>query len=90
VLERVRAGLAGMTLLLLLTTIGGLTPVWMPLTSLFFVLAANWRLFGTFRSVRGSVFGLSALMFHQLYYLYSTAAFVWCWCEARLLRTVRT
>ncbi|MDP3174719.1 MAG: glycosyltransferase [Phenylobacterium sp.] len=88
-IERLRAGLAGLALMLVLATLGGLVPLWTPLAAFAMVLAANWKLFSTFREVRGAPFAVSALLFHQLYYLYSTAAFVWCWFEARIGRTVR-
>lgn len=82
--ERLRAALAGLALLMFLTTAAGLTPLWTPLAAVVMVLAANYGLFRTFRSVRGTGFALAAVLFHQLYYLYSSAAFAWCWFEARL------
>ena len=50
------------------------------------VIAANFNLLTFFVRRNGTVFGLGGLLFHQVYYLYSGAAFVWCWVERRLFR----
>jgi glycosyltransferase involved in cell wall biosynthesis len=84
--ERLRAALAGLFVLSFLTSLAGATPLWTPLVALAAIIAANWRLFRTFQQGRGVLFGIAGLVFHQLYYLYSTAAFAWCWVEARLAR----
>jgi len=82
--ERLRAALAGMACVILLTTALGLTHVGLLAPVLFTVLTANWHLFRLFARQRGPAFALLALAFHQVYYLYSAASFVWCWLEAKL------
>jgi glycosyltransferase involved in cell wall biosynthesis len=82
--ERLRAVLAGLLALSLITSAAGVTPLWSPLALVAFAIAANARLFQTFARARGPFFALMALLFHQLYYLYSTAVFAWCWLERRL------
>jgi hypothetical protein len=37
-----------------------------------------------FTRKRGPLFAAAAIVFHQIYYLYSTAAFLWCWLEHKL------
>lgn len=82
--ERLRAILAGFLALSLLTSVAGFTPWWTPLALMALAIAVNARLFQTFLRARGPFFATLALMFHQLYYLYSTAVFALCWFEARL------
>jgi hypothetical protein len=45
---------------------------------------ANGELFGLFRRRRGVAFALGATLFHQVYYLYASAAYAWCWIERRI------
>ena len=52
---------------------------WAPalfLTALAF--ASNQKLFGVFHSSGGLPFAVAALLFHQVYYLYGAAVFVYC------------
>jgi hypothetical protein len=55
------------------------------------VAVANRRLFDVFRRARGPLFAVAGVAFHQLYYLYSSAVYAWCWLEglARNLREFR-
>jgi len=48
------------------------------------VAIANRRLFVAFQRARGTFFAIGAVAFHQLYYVYSGAAFAWCWVERRI------
>ena len=48
-------------------------------------LACNVPLVRFFRRRRGASFAAAALLFHQLYYAYSSAVYLWCWCEQRLV-----
>lgn len=82
--ERLRAVLAGIFVLVIAAAIFGLVPYWAPFAMFAFTLAANAKLFGFFLSRKGPFFALSALLFHQLYYLYSSAAFSFCWFENAL------
>jgi hypothetical protein len=45
---------------------------------------ADAPLFTFFRRARGTFFAVAGVAFHQLYYLYSSAVYAWCWVEARL------
>ena len=38
---------------------------------------------------RKVLFALGGLLFHQVYYLYSSAAFAWCWLEHRTKEGLR-
>jgi len=80
--ERARAFVAGLLLLslLLLLFAPGLWP--MKLAVLGLVFAVNWSFFSFLRKSGGIRFALAGLAFHQLYYLYSTAAYGWCLLES--------
>jgi hypothetical protein len=84
--ERVRAALAGLFLLSILTLIilPGLWPL--KLAMLAIVITANWSFLQFMYRNGGSAFAIFGLCFHQFYYLYSSAAFVWCMLEVRLKR----
>ena len=75
--ERVRAGLAGLTLLALITALPGWLPPWLPGALIVVAVLANWRLIAFFAVKRGVLFSAGAFLFHQLYYLYSSAAFAY-------------
>lgn len=85
-LERLRAAIAGVSSLIVPMAIMGVISPWWLLPTLLTVLTCNWDLFCLFRDRRGFMFAMKALLFHQAYYLYSSAAFTWCWLEARLIR----
>lgn len=84
--ERLRAACAGITVLAIAAAALRLISPWWLVPVLLTNLTANWHLFRLFGRTRGIGFGLVAISFHQLYYLYSAAAFSWCWVEARFLR----
>jgi GT2 family glycosyltransferase len=79
--ERVRAALAGALLLSIVLSAAMLLSPWAVLALLAAVTVANARLFAMFRRARGPWFAVGAVAFHQLYYLYSSAVFVWCLLE---------
>lgn len=83
--ERLRAALAGVTVLVVAGVLVGVLPLWLLAPMLLTGLTANWDLFRLFERRRGILFAAVALAFHQVYYLYSAATFVWCWVEAKLL-----
>lgn len=85
--ERLKAGLAGLVLLSLLTSLLGLTPFWTPIVLFGLAIVANEKLFAAFARHRGLLFALAGIAFHQAYYIYSTAAFLWCWAENKLGRS---
>ncbi|MFZ5709302.1 MAG: glycosyltransferase [Pseudomonadota bacterium] len=84
-MERVRALIAGILILSVLAV--PLVPAFWPAPPLLAVvaLAANIRLFAFMRSNGGTLFALGALAWHQVYYVYSAAAFVWCLFEYHIL-----
>ncbi|MEI4473676.1 glycosyltransferase [Frigidibacter sp. MR17.24] len=86
--ERARAGLAGLLALALVAALAGVVPRGPGLALAgalaLAALAANAALFLHLLRAAGPGTALGGLAFHQLYYLYSTASFVWCLAEARL------
>lgn len=84
--ERLRAVMAGLTVLAIAAAaLGWLHPLWL-IPILFTNLTGNWQIFRLFQRRKGLGFGVAALGFHQVYYLYSSATFALCWIEARVLR----
>lgn len=84
--ERLRALLAGAWALSVVLAASGTIAWWWPLVLFLGAVIANRRLALLFYRRRGALFALGAMLFHQFYYLYSAAAFVWCWMEHRLAR----
>ncbi|MDH3899864.1 MAG: glycosyltransferase [Gammaproteobacteria bacterium] len=87
--ERVRAGLAGLLVIVLVCALLGHVPWWIPFGVGVVFSVANRQLFAFFYRRKGFLFALRATLFHQLYYLYSSAAFAWSWIEIRILRLHR-
>ncbi len=76
--ERIRAGIAGLWALSILFAMTGLlwphaAMVFMAMTII--MVCANWRLLSFFTRRKGVAFGLAALAFHQVYYIYSAVTF---------------
>jgi cellulose synthase/poly-beta-1,6-N-acetylglucosamine synthase-like glycosyltransferase len=88
--ERLYAVLAACVFASILMAASGLVPWWSPLAVLFVAGAANWRLLEVFHRARGAAFAVCGIMFHQVYYLYSSVAFVWTWLEQRWLNIRRS
>jgi GT2 family glycosyltransferase len=78
VAERIRALLAVCCLSTLLLAAVGIAPVWLAAIALAAIAVANAPLFRFFRSRRGTVFAIGGVLYHQLYYLYSAAAYACC------------
>ena len=83
--ERAKALVAGLLILSVLAL--PFAPQFWPLPILLSAcaLALNWPLFSFMRRAGGVVFALGALGWHQLYYVYSASAFVWCLFEYHIL-----
>jgi glycosyltransferase involved in cell wall biosynthesis len=79
VAERIRALIACFLIASIVASAIGLTPWWVLATFLAMAFAANLELFALFRRRNGLLFAIGSLLFHQFYYLYSTAAYCWCW-----------
>ncbi|MFN0114148.1 MAG: glycosyltransferase [Paracoccaceae bacterium] len=83
--ERARALVAGLLILsvLVLPVAPALWPA--PLALTILALLINLRLFGFMQANGGTLFALGALAWHQIYYVYSATAFVWCLFEFHIL-----
>src|SRR5262245_12922441 len=77
--ERIRALIACFFVVFVAMSLAGLTSWSIPIALLGMSFAANLDLFALFLRRNGLLFALGGLLFHQLYYLYSTAAYCWCW-----------
>lgn len=84
--ERLRAGLAGILLLVIFAVIAGWLPWWAIAIMLGGVSWVNRSLFALFYKRKGLLFAIMGLAFHQLYYLYSSMAFVYSWMECKVLK----
>jgi len=82
--ERLRAGLAGILFLTLLSVVAGWLPWWAAVIMAGGVAWANRSLITLFYRNKGLLFAIKGLGFHQLYYLYSSFAFVYSWLEIRI------
>jgi hypothetical protein len=61
-------------------------PFWVPLVLITVAWAINRPLITVFARRGGALFALVALLYHQIYYLYSGAVFAWCTLEHALQR----
>jgi glycosyltransferase involved in cell wall biosynthesis len=84
--ERLRAGLAGIFFLIVVAVLPGWLPWWSPVVFAGVVILVNRGLFSLFYQRKGPLFAVMGLAFHQLYYLYSSAAFVYCLLESKVSR----
>jgi len=82
--ERMRAVLAGLFFLVLLAVLFGLIPWWGILPAFAGVTLVNLELAKLFVRMKGLVFALLGILFHQIYYLYSSVAFVYAWLEWKI------
>jgi glycosyltransferase involved in cell wall biosynthesis len=73
--ERIRALFALVWMLALMVAATGLISPWLPAAALAAAALANSGLIRFFTAQRGAWFAARAFVFHQLYYLYSSAAF---------------
>jgi len=83
-MERVRAALAGLFALVIVAAVAGFAPWWAVPGMVVPVVWANRRLVALFYRRKGLLFAAMGLAFHQLYYLYSSAAFVYSLLECKL------
>lgn len=87
--EQIRAVVAGLLLLsLLAVALGFLSP---PLLLIPFgvMLYANWEITTFFARRGGLLFSVGALLFHQVYYLYSASSFAWVVLERLFSKLLR-
>lgn len=88
--ERLRAVLAGLFIAGSAASLHPAVPGWVALALLGAIALANGGLLRLFYRRKGLLFSLGGLLFHQVYYLYSSAAFAWCWVEFRFANAART
>jgi GT2 family glycosyltransferase len=82
--ERLRAVLAWCLPGSVVAALAGWLPGWAPLACVFAAGAANVDLLRLFVRRGGLPLALGGIAFHQLYYLYSSIVFVYCWVERRV------
>lgn len=82
--ERARAALAGLVALSLIVPFVAPSLWFIPFLMAAAAIAANAGLFVFMARIHGLLFALASLAFHQVYYLYSAAIFVFCAIEHRL------
>jgi cellulose synthase/poly-beta-1,6-N-acetylglucosamine synthase-like glycosyltransferase len=87
--ERLRALITCLCTLSIVTSLSGLTSWWAPPLLLAFAFAANLELLALFQRRKGWLFAIGGLLFHQFYYLYSTAAYCWCWVVVKSRKLLR-
>ncbi|MCB1706628.1 MAG: glycosyltransferase [Halioglobus sp.] len=83
--EQVRAGIAGFFALSLIAYLLGMVGGGAPVLLALLVLYANREIAGFFYRKGGLFFACRALLYHQVYYLYSATAFAWVYFEQHIL-----
>jgi hypothetical protein len=87
--EQLRAVVAAVFLVSILVVLLGFMSLPLLLVPLGLMLYANWEIATFFSRRGGPLFAVGALLFHQVYYLYSASSFAWVVMErvvAKLLR----
>lgn len=84
--EQARAVVASFLLLSLLAGATGLVSAQVPVFLLLLTLVANWEIARFFYRNGGLLFACGALLYHQVYYLYSASAFAWVYFEQHCLK----
>jgi glycosyltransferase involved in cell wall biosynthesis len=87
--ERIRALIACLLGLAFLTSVAGVTSWWLPAVLLSMAFVSNLELFSIFMRANGLLFAIRGLMFHQFYYLYSSATYCGCWAATRASRLLK-
>jgi len=84
--ERFKAGVAGLFFLSVLFSLAGvmILPILVLVTLL--ALLVNKDIVGLFYQRKGLLFSIGGFLFHQFYYLYSSAAFVWALIEHHIAK----
>jgi glycosyltransferase involved in cell wall biosynthesis len=84
--EQLRAGIAGFLFLSILVYLAGIAGPSAPLLMALLALYANWEILQFFYKKGGALFACGALLYHQVYYLYSASAFAWVYFEQNVLK----
>jgi len=82
--ERVRAVLAGALMLSIFAAIISFSSPWLVVIMFVIVLISNGSLVKFFYRKKSWFFAIGGLLFHQIYYVYSSAAFAWCWIRNKV------
>lgn len=88
--ERLKAVLAGALFLATALALLGRAPAWLPVALFAVAVHANRGLARLFWQRNGFWFALRAILYHQLYFVYSAASYVWTIIEHRLSSRRRT
>lgn len=83
--EQVRAGVAAFFALSIIAFLAGIVGGGAPLLLALLALYANREIAQFFYRKGGLLFACRALLYHQVYYLYSATAFVWVFFEHNIL-----
>lgn len=83
--EQFRAGIAGLLLLSILAFMVGIVGAAIPLLLVLLTLYANREIAKFFFENGGFGFACGALLYHQVYYLYSASAFAWVYFEQNFM-----
>jgi GT2 family glycosyltransferase len=84
VAERIKAIFAGLLVFVALLVLAGVVAWPIVMAVAIVVVYANWGILRLFYQRKGGWFALRGLLFHQVYYLYSSAAFAWAMIETKL------
>ena len=87
--ERLRAVVAVVFVAGSVASLHPAVPGWTALVAWSASAAVSVDLLRLFYRRNGALFALRGLLFHQVYYLYSSAAFAWCWLEYRVSKLTR-
>ena len=84
-MERIRAFFAGLFCLSILLLFLNLSFWPAVILSFAMIFLVNWDFFRFLNRNGGLGFAVGSMLFHQIYYLYSSAVFVWCLFEVKVL-----
>ena len=87
--EQLRAVMAAVFVAASAASLHPAVPGWIALAACGAIAAVNLDLLRLFYRRNGALFALGGLLFHQIFYLYSSAAFAWCWLESRAGKLTR-
>jgi len=83
--ERIRAGIAGLFILALFATLVVPGAAIVALVLAVVAVAINWNFVAFMYRNGGFLFAAASILYHQVYYVYSTASYVWCLFEYHIL-----
>ena len=87
--ERLRAVMAALFFAGIVASFLPGVPGWIALVMFGAIALANGSLLRLFYRRKGLLFAVGGLLFHQVYYLYSSVAFAWCWLEFQANKLTR-